>query len=370
MQNKTILHFTGMTSTKYGSFEKFLLEFSKLCNTKGYKTVLQYEHLPSSKKYLNDLENNNIKVIVKPINTNPVTSIITITKLIKVVSPEIIQTHFINGFGLLACPFIAKISNIQKIFHMQHLLSDFKKIPLIKIFFNRYSQIFCVSHAVAENLIGAGVNPSSISINYLGLFGDYEKSEKVRLELRQKFGIPAEATVLSCIAFDNPVKGVDILLDAFKRIVKDYPDVHLVIIGIDPKVSNLYKLSNKLGLSSFVHWVGITDNAIEALNISDIYVQPSLKEGLPLAIIEAMALRLPVIATKTGGIPEAVVDSETGYLANPGNAEALAEAMKKLISDRVRFKMLGESGYLRYQQMFKSENSIRDIINYYDINNV
>lgn len=366
MQNKTILHFTGMTSTKYGGFEKFLLEFSKLCNTKGYKTVLQYEHLSSSKKYLNDLENNNIKVIVKPINTNPVTSVITITKLIKAVSPEIIQTHFINGFGLLACPFIAKIFNIQKIFHMQHLLSDFKKIPLIKIFFNRYSQIFCVSHAVAENLIQAGVNPGIISINYLGLFGEYKKSEKVRLELRQKFGIPAEATVLSCIAFDNPVKGVNVLLNAFERVVKDCPNIHLVIIGIDPKVSDLYKLSNKLGLSSFVHWVGITDRAIEILGVSDIYVQPSLREGLGLAIIEAMALGLPIVATRAGGIPEAVIDGETGYIVDPGSEAALAEAIKRLLSEKSLSKTFGENGYIRYQQMFKGENSIKNLIEVYN----
>ncbi|MDH7506305.1 MAG: glycosyltransferase family 4 protein [Candidatus Thermoplasmatota archaeon] len=367
MQNKTILHFTGMISTKYGGFEKFLLEFSKLCSTKGYKTVLQYEHLPSSKKYLSDLENNNIRVIVKPINTNPFTSVITITKLIKDVSPEIVQTHFINSFGLLACPFIVKMFNIQKIFHMQHLLSDFRKIPFIKIFFNRYNRIFCVSSAVAENLILAGVNPSIISINYLGLFGDYGKSDKVKSELREKFCIPAEATVLSCIAFDKPIKGVDILLNAFKRIVKDYPNVHLIIIGIDPKISNLYKLSNKLGLSSFVHWLGIIDHAIEILGMSDIYVQPSLKEGLSLAIIEAMALGLPVVATNIGGIREVVIDGETGYLTDPGNEIALAEAIKRLLSDRLQMKIFGENGYHHYQQMFKGENSIKNLLNLYNI---
>jgi len=305
MSKKTILHFTGAISTKYGSFEKYLLEFSKLCNKHGYNTVIQYERLPYSKEYLKDLKDNNITVIVEPINKNPVISIITITKLIKVISPEIIQTHFINGFGLLCCPIITKIFNIKKIFHMHHLFSGFKKIPFIKFLFNNYNKIFCVSRAVADDLIQAGVNPNIISINYLGLFGSYEKSEKDRLNLRKKFDIPTEATVLSCIAFDHPVKGVDVLLKAFKRIIVENPDIHLIIVGIDPHVSKLYKLSNKLELSGYVHWAGITDHAIETLNVADVYVQPSRKEGLPLAIMEAMALGLPIVATNTGGIPEA-----------------------------------------------------------------
>jgi glycosyltransferase involved in cell wall biosynthesis len=367
MVNKTILHFTGAISTKYGSFEKFLLEFSKACNNKGYNTILQYEGLPRSKEYLNDLKKNNIQLVVKPININPISSIITITKLIKIISPEIIQTHFINGFNLLTCPVITKMFHVQKVFHMQHLFSNFTQIPLIKFLFNQYDQIFCVSHAVADNLIQAGVNPKIISINYLGLFGNYEKSEKVRLDLRKKFNIPTEAIVLACIAFDHPVKGVDVLLKAFKRLLEDNNEIYLVIIGIDPKVSKLYKLSNKLELSSHVRWAGITDCAIETLNISDVYVQPSLREGLPLAIIEAMALGLPVIATKTGGIPEAVIDGKTGYLADPRSAIALAEVIKHLISERTRFKTFGENGYQHYLQMFKGENSINNLIENYNI---
>ena len=367
ISNKTILHFTGMTSTKYGSFEKYLLELSKLCNTKGYATFLQYENLPSSKEYLNDLENNNIKVIVKPINTNPVTSMMVITKLIKLTSPEIIQTHFIDGFGLLICPIIAKIFNIKKIFHMQHLFTDSKKILLVKYFLNQYDQIFCISHAVADNLIQAGVNPNIISINYLGLFGNYEKSEEVRLQLKKKFGIPAKAIVLACIAFDDPIKGIDVLLKAFRRIKENNYNVHLVIIGINPQKSKFYKLSNKLELSSYVHWIGITDHAIEILSISDIYVQPSRKEGLGLAIIEAMALGLPIVATKIGGIPEAVIDGKTGYLADPGSVISLVDAIKHLLSDRVKLNTFGENGYNRYDNFFRGENSINFLIKKYNI---
>lgn len=367
MSKKTILHLTGAISTKYGSFEKFLLEFSKQCTIKGYKTILQYEKKPYSKEYLDELHNNNIDVIIKPINTNPILSIITLTKIIKNESPDIIQTHFINGLNLVICPIIAKFLKTKKIFHMQHLYSNFEKIPLIKYIFNSYNKVFCISQAIAEDLRKAGVKPEIISQNYLGLLGEYKKSEIVKNHLRKKFNIPSEATVFSCIAFDNPVKGVDILLKGFKKIIEEFPGVYLVIIGIDPQISKLFKLSNKLKLSNYVVWVGITDHAIETLNVSDIYVQPSRKEGLGLAIIEAMALQLPIIATKTGGIPEAVIESETGYLVTPNSSTALVEAMKQMLLNPVKTKKLGKNGYQRYQQLFKGEKSIIKFLKIYNL---
>jgi L-malate glycosyltransferase len=367
MPNKTILHLTGAVSTKYGGLEKFLLELSKVCNTKGYNTILQYEIVPKSKEYLDDLEKNNIKIIVKPINTNPIGSILTITRLMKVISPEIVQTHFMNGVALLICPILTKIVHGQKIFHMQHLLSGLRRIPCIKFFLNRYNKIFCVSHAVADDLIHAGVNPNHISINYIGVFGNYEKSKNQRVFFRKKYNIPNEAIVLACIAFDHPVKGVDVLLNAFQRIIAEYPETHLVIVGIDPQVSTLYNLSNKLKVSSHVHWVGIIDHANENLSIADGYIQPSRKEGLGLGIIEAMAFGLPIVATNTGGIPEAVIDGETGYHADPGDPNSLADAIKQLLSEKERFKKLGENGFRRYQQMFKGENSIKNVLENYSL---
>lgn len=367
MANKTILHFTAANSTKYGSFEKFLIELSKSCYRQGYNTVLQYEKLPRSQEYLTDLKNNNVKVIVKPILTNPLCSIITITKIIKEVSPEIVQTHYIGEFNLLICPIITKILDIQKIFHMQHLFYDYKKIPLIKFLFNRYSHIFCVSHAVANNFLKIGVNPAKISVNYLGLFGVTERSEIIREQLRKKFDIPNDTTVLSCIAWDHPIKGVDILLKALKKVLVNYPRIHLVLIGIEPSQSTLYKLSENLELTKFVHWIGIRDHAIQMLNIADIYIQPSYREGLGLGIIEAMALRLPIIATNIGGIPEAVIDGETGFLVKPGSVNGLADAIKQLMFDKERLKIFGENGHRRYQELFKGEAAIKHLLKVYDI---
>jgi glycosyltransferase involved in cell wall biosynthesis len=103
---------------------------------------------------------------------------------------------------------------------------------------------------------------------------------------------------LSCIAWDDPVKGVDILLKAFKEVISKYKIIHSFIIGVEQDHSKLYKECCKSGLVDNVHWTGIVDNAWKVLNVSDIYVQPSRSEGLPFATLEAMSLKRPVVASR------------------------------------------------------------------------
>jgi glycosyltransferase involved in cell wall biosynthesis len=81
--------------------------------------------------------------------------------------------------------------------------------------------------------------------------------------------------------------------------------------------------------------------------------------------MEAMALRLPVVATRTGGLPEAVVDGETGYLAAPADIDSLAQAIEHALSEPAKWSSMGEAGYRRYLRLFQGENSVRTLVNKY-----
>ena len=127
----------------------------------------------------------------------------------------------------------------------------------------------------------------------------------------------------------------------------------------------LISLTKKLGLVNNVHWAGIRDNGWQILNAVDIYVQPSLSEGLPMAIVEAMALRLPVVATNVGGVPEIIKDGENGYLAKPASVESLADALECMLADPSQWKIMGELGYRRYQDSFRGEKSVKKFFERY-----
>lgn len=366
MNNKIILHFTCMKSTKYGALEHYFVEMIRLCALKGYKTVLQYESPPHSSVYMDDLTKLGGNIAVQATHTKSSHSLSRIIRLIFSIRPEIIEVHFANPFTLLVTPIISRIFGVQKIIAVVHSNLRLKKNALRRFAFNQYDHVLAVSNAVAENLLYAGVKPKIVSTHYLGLFGQREQSPQFRYQLRNEFAISEQAVVMACIAFDTPFKGLDILLDAFEKVVRNHPHAHLIIVGVDPQRSVLTQQAAKLGLSNRVHWAGIRDEGWQILNAADIYVQSSrFAEGLPLAIMEAMSLRLPVVATRVSGIPEAVIDGETGYLADPANVESLATAMNHILSEPSKWKMMGEAGYNRYLHLFRGENSVQTMVENY-----
>lgn len=366
MSNKAILHLTGMHSTKYGALEHYLVEVASLCASKGYQTVLQYESMPQSTLYLQDLKDVNAEIKVLSTQTNLYQSLLRLTALIAAVRPETVQTHFVNKNVLFVTPKLARLWGAHRLIAMVHSNPHFKGKSPRRLAFNQYDHILPVSEAVAANLVYAGVEPGIITTHYLGLSGLRETSAQLRAQYRQEFGIPSQAPVLACIAFDAPFKALDILLTAFAKVVHNYPQAHLIQVGVDPERSNLPGQAANLGLSDKIHWAGIRDNGWQVLNAADIYVQSSrFAEGLPLSIMEAMALKLPVIATQVAGIPEAVIDNESGYLVEAGNPDYLAQAIQRLLNQPDKWKAMGEASYLRYLQLFQAENSVKSLVEKY-----
>lgn len=365
MSSKSILHLTGMKSTKYGGLENYFVELTRLCNKKGYRSILQFDFLPQSSDYLLHLESLGAKIVIFNTGRNLLKSSLKTASLIRSVKPKVVQTHFIGGKLAFVIGVVGRVLRIPKTIAMIHSNLDLKKNSRTRYALNNFHHVLAVSQAVAQNLIEGGVSPTIVREHYLGLFGEREPSIQVRSQLRLEFGISNEAVVICSIAFDAPVKGLDILLNSLSKVLQKYPFVYLVLVGIDPQKSYLPELAAKLSLSNNVQWVGIRDEAWRILNVANIYIQPSRSEGLPLTILEAMAFKLPVVATRVGGIPEAVIDGETGYLADQADADSLYDAIDKMLAQPQKWRAMGDAGYLRYQQLFKGENSIRTLVEKY-----
>lgn len=365
MHRKTILHLTGMTSTKFGGLEHYFVELVRLCNKKGYQSILQYDCVPQSLDYLLHLEKLGAKIVIYDTHGNLLQASLKIASLIHSVRPKVVQTHFM-GYRLRFVVGIAgRLLGVPKTIAMIHSYPDLKKNTLKRFTYNNYHQVLAVSGAIADNLIYGGVKSKIVSTHYLGLFGNYEKSEKLKNKIREEFGISEQMVVMACIAFDSPLKGLDILLEAFAKVAEKHKQITLILIGAEPSQSIYPQMADELGLSKYIKWAGIRDEAWRILNAADIYIQPSRSEGLPLAILEAMSFKLPVVATRVGGIPEAVVDGETGYLADFANAESLSDAIEKMLVQPEKWRIMGKAGYFRYQQLFKGKNSIKTLVERY-----
>jgi glycosyltransferase involved in cell wall biosynthesis len=152
-------------------------------------------------------------------------------------------------------------------------------------------------------------------------------------------------------------KGHHYLLEAATQI----PEAQFVLAGDGPLRSTLEAQARSLGLEERVTFLGHRTDIADLLAACDVFVLPSLYEGLPLSILEAMAARKPVIATNIGGTVEAVIDGETGELVPPADPIALAAAIRSVVSDHALAQRLGAAGRRRVEQEFSAASMIKQV---------
>jgi glycosyltransferase involved in cell wall biosynthesis len=178
--------------------------------------------------------------------------------------------------------------------------------------------------------------------------------EKARLEL----GLPQNALVCGAVSRLDPVKRINDLILAFAQVGTDHA-AYLVIVGEGPERQHLEKMVQETGVSDQIIWAGYRANITSLLPAFDILLPPSLHEGLPNTILEAMSVGLPVVATAVGGTPELIVNEKTGLLVLPGNPDALANAITILLENREARESMGLAGQQRVQQHFSVEKMVQ-----------
>ena len=153
----------------------------------------------------------------------------------------------------------------------------------------------------------------------------------------------------------SPEKGFDVLLKAIARVVENGVDVSLVLFGEGTWRRKLEKLISLLGLRDRVKMPGFVSNAAATFSCFDLLVIPSLTEGLPITLLEAMRGKIPVIASRVGGIPNVLEDGVGGILVEASNEIGLAEAIRTLAESPVRRSNLAEKAYCLFKQKYSSE---------------
>lgn len=164
--------------------------------------------------------------------------------------------------------------------------------------------------------------------------------------------------VIGSIARLNPEKDQTTLLRAFAQLCPQYPTSQLLIAGEGPERPRLEALAETIGIRGRVRFLGHVSDVADLHAQLDIFVQPSHAEGLPVAVLEALASCLPVIAMRVGGNDEAVVDGRGGLLVPPGNPSTLAAAIVRLVNDPAEARRMGEFGRAHVQRLFSAEAAV------------
>jgi glycosyltransferase involved in cell wall biosynthesis len=360
---KTVLQLTGMHCTKYGGMEQFLAEIVRTCRDRGFSSLLQYESMPKSDEYLNVLEGLGARVIVREAAPRRVKNIMATVELLRSSRAHVVHTHFSDTHVIAMAGTVGRLAGARRVVSTVHYDYGHTAPVSARHAYNRFDHVLAVSEAVHHDLIAGGVKQELVKTHYMGLIGERVQSPAKRQAVRAELGIPADAVVIGNIAFDAPFKGVDVLLAAMQEVVKHRRDVYLLQVGVDPAVSPLQSAAVDLGVDDSLRWAGIRDSGWKMLNAADFYVQSSrFGEGLPLAVMEAMALRLPVVATMVSGNQEAVVDGRTGMLVPPGDPAVLAGAILDLAGRRSEWQGLGEAGHARFRELFDGHRSVARLV--------
>jgi glycosyltransferase involved in cell wall biosynthesis len=160
-----------------------------------------------------------------------------------------------------------------------------------------------------------------------------------RTRLRTTLGVEAATPLFVTVAILRPGKGLRYLLEAAVLMRERAPAARFVVVGDGEERAGLEALAAALGLTDMLCFTGLRTDIPALLAAADVYVHPSLFEALPMSVLEAMAVGLPVVATRVGGVPEVVKDGETGLLVRPASAHDLAAAMSRLLDPARRTAM-------------------------------
>jgi glycosyltransferase involved in cell wall biosynthesis len=234
-------------------------------------------------------------------------------------------------------------------------LSRLDPASWLTYFHPRLKGIVCVSDAVRRYLLSKHIPDQRLRTIYKGHRAEwYDFDLPVDLS---SLGIPRGAFVVGFTGNMRPVKGVDVLLQALAALPADF-NVHALLIG-EVRDKRIARMAADPVLAGRTHFTGYRTDAPMLAGACDAFVMPSIKrEGLPRAVIEAMAQRVPVIVSAVGGMPELVEDGVSGLVVPPRNATALARAIQTLATDRTLSRTLGQAARRRIEETFNIETTI------------
>jgi glycosyltransferase involved in cell wall biosynthesis len=241
-------------------------------------------------------------------------------------------------------------------------------MQLTKKVISETDQIVSVSNALKTEAEKIVKHRNRISVVYNGCDVDtFVYSDVDRISIRRKIGISTNDKVIIFVGRILRSKGVYELINAFKALTDSYADLHLILIGNGPESATINAMAFSNGLRNKVHMTGSMPHSEIShwLSAADIFVLPSHNEGLPNVVLEAMACSLPVIATRVGGIPEAIEDGQSGVLIREKDPDSLIQAIHHLLSDEDLARKMGINGRRAVEQKFSWQKNAEEMLRIY-----
>ena len=234
---------------------------------------------------------------------------------------------------------------------------------LDRLILRGYARVVAVSEDVRQRLLKAGVEAKKIRMIGNGI--DLRPFDHAPAVVKDELGWSAYQ-VVGLVGRLSIEKGIDIFLLAAVRVLEQLPDAKIVVAGDGPDRGELDALIDKLGIRGSVRMLGRRDDMPSLYASLDVMVSSSRREGLPIAILEGMASRLPLVATAVGEVPTVIQDGRTGVLVLAEDPEALAAAIIDLLRDPAKRQRLGGAARRLVEEDFSAERMTADYLRVYE----
>lgn len=226
-------------------------------------------------------------------------------------------------------------------------------------------RVVAVSNKIAEQLASLGIKRDVLSVIDNGVDLRRFSQLSTRSEAGKVLGVADDSYVIGSVGALTEEKGHRYLLQALKSVAISIPNVVYVLVGDGPERSRLQAMAQEQGVAEAVVFAGKRDDVPTILTRFDLFVLPSLSEGLPMALLEAQAARVPAIATNVGAISTVVQDGITGRIVEPGDADALADAIVSCHADSKKANDMALRGYERVKEHYSAETMAQQYLELY-----
>jgi len=264
-----------------------------------------------------------------------------ISKIIQLEKPDVVHLHSRRGADLMG-GLAARRCKVPAVHSRRNENPEPRWLARYK--YGLFDRVVAISGAIRDVLLSYDLEPSKVVMVHDAFELPAGLSAATPEALREKFSLPQDSFVIGVIAQLIDRKGHRFLIEALPEILRQHPNVRVLLFGRGGQARKLQQQIDDAGLAAVVQLVGFHTDLLHWLVALDLVVHPALMEGLGVSLLQASSLGVPIIASRAGGIPEAVHDGVNGLLVPPGDVAALSQALLRLIPDAALRAQFGAAG--------------------------
>ncbi|MAF67205.1 MAG: hypothetical protein CMJ84_16305 [Planctomycetes bacterium] len=372
----TVLSVLDFNPRRLGSIEEYFCALGRQLHASGGRCVAGVS-APPADDVAEAFRANHVEWRVVPFDKGTLAAARAVRRLVREVRPQITHFHFVPlGSPLFR---VARWSGSKRVVVSHHYSFPLEDHPPRLAWLGRLRRAFSLSPCsllvtpsqyICDCLVSRHKLPGDkirVVLNGVNL-ERFAEDRPSTFDARAELGIPADAPIVSTLAYFIPQKGGDDLVRAVPAVLEQAPDMHLLMIGDGPELPRLKEIAAGLGVTERVHFTGLASG-----DRMDGFLAESLittlvctwGEAFSLVVLEFMACGKPMVATAVGGTPEAVADGETGLLVPPFAPEKIADALITLLTDRARTEQMGHAARRRAEECFDVERMVSDTLDVY-----